>query len=184
MKAVHEVTAQEPWKQTRAALDLPRIRADFPILRRKVHGKALVYLDNAATTQKPQVVIDALRDYYTAENSNVHRGIHFLSEQATNAYEGARAKVKTFLNAAGTRGIIFVRGTTEGINLVANSYGRAFIAKGDEIIISAMEHHSNIVPWQFLRKKGVELRFVDITEDGLLDMEHYSRLVNRNTKLV
>ena len=135
MKAVHEVTTQEPWKQARAALDVARIREDFPILKHNVHGKALVYLDNAATTQKPKVVIDALHTYYATENSNVHRGIHFLSEQATAAYEGARAKVKAFLNAAETREIIFVRGTTEGINLVAHSYGRTFIENGDEIII-------------------------------------------------
>src|SRR5262244_2004025 len=130
--------------------DVYRIREDFPILKQQVHGKPLVYLDNAATSQKPQVVIDTVTQYYLAQNSNVHRGIHFLSEQATQAFEGARAKVARFLNASNAREVIFVRGATEGINLVAQSYGRTFIKVGDEILISAMEHHSNIVPWQML----------------------------------
>jgi cysteine desulfurase/selenocysteine lyase len=185
MKAVHEVTTQEPWKQAPAALDVARIREDFPILKRKVHGKALVYLDNAATTQKPKVVIDSLRTYYTAENSNVHRGIHFLSEQATAAYEGARAKVKAFLNAAETREIIFVRGTTEGINLVAHSYGHAFLEEGDEIIISAMEHHSNIVPWQILCEQiGATLRVIPMNHNGELLLDEFAKLLNARTKFV
>ena len=130
--------------------DVEKVREDFPILKVRVHGRPLVYLDNAATAQKPQVVIDTISRYYMAENSNIHRGIHFLSLQATRAYEDARDKVKHFLNASHTREILFVRGTTEGINLVAQSYGRTFIKGGDEIVISAMEHHSNIVPWQML----------------------------------
>ena len=132
------------------SLDVARIREDFPILKQEVHGKPLVYLDNAATSQKPQVVLDTLMRYYTTENSNVHRGVHYLSEQATQDYEGARGKVRQFINASDEREIIFVRGTTEGINLVAHSYGRQHLVEGDEIIISAMEHHSNIVPWQML----------------------------------
>ncbi|MBI2088282.1 MAG: cysteine desulfurase [Deltaproteobacteria bacterium] len=166
-------------------MDVARIREDFPILKRKVHGKALVYLDNAATTQKPKVVIDTLHNYYTAENSNVHRGIHFLSEQATAAYEGARAKVKSFLNAAETREIIFVRGTTEGINLVAHSYGHTFVEEGDEIIISAMEHHSNIVPWQILCEQiGATLRVIPINHNGELLLDEFAKLLNARTKFV
>ncbi|MCH8087031.1 MAG: aminotransferase class V-fold PLP-dependent enzyme, partial [Chloroflexi bacterium] len=124
-----------------------KLREDFPILKQLVHGKPLVYLDNAATSQKPRQVIDAITNYYESYNSNVHRGLHALSEQATQAYEGARGIVRSFLNAAEDREIIFVKGTTEGINLVASSYGRAHLQQGDEIIISEMEHHSNIVPW-------------------------------------
>jgi len=132
------------------SFDVWRLREDFPILQQRVHGKPLVYLDNAATSQKPQVVIDTITQYYAAENSNIHRGVHFLSEQATRAYQGARDTVRRFLNAAYSRELIFVRGTTEGINLVAQSYGRTVLKAGDEIIITAMEHHSNIVPWQLL----------------------------------
>jgi cysteine desulfurase / selenocysteine lyase len=185
MKAVHDATAKEPWKGTRRALEVDKIRADFPILKRKVHGKPLVYLDNAATTQKPKAVIDTLDGYYAAENSNVHRGIHFLSEQATGAYEEARAKAKSFLDAAETREIIFVRGTTEGINLVAQSYGRTFIHEGDEIIISAMEHHSNIVPWQILcQQTGALLRVIPINHDGELLMDEFSKLLTERTRFV
>ena len=125
-------------------------RHHFPLLRQRVNGKPLVYFDNAATSQKPQVVIDALTRYYTEENSNIHRGVHYLSEQATRAYELVRRKVQHFINAGQAREIIFVRGTTEGINLVAYSYGRSHVGRGDEVLISAMEHHSNIVPWQLL----------------------------------
>src|ERR1041384_7015501 len=132
------------------AFDVMRLREDFPILRQKVQNKPLVYLDNGATSQKPQAVIDALNHYYNAENSNIHRGVHYLSERATAAYEAAREKVRGFLNAGKAQEIIFLRGTTEAINLVAHSYGRAFLKAGDEIIVSAMEHHSNIVPWQML----------------------------------
>src|SRR5919106_3171479 len=127
--------------------DAARVREDFPILKQKVHGKPLVYFDNGATSQKPQSVIDALNHYYAAENSNIHRGVHYLSERATAAYEAARDKVRGFINARREQEIVFVRGTTEAINLVAQSYGRTFLKEGDEIIVSAMEHHSNIVPW-------------------------------------
>lgn len=165
--------------------DVEKVRQDFPILREKVHGKPLVYLDNAATSQKPQVVIDTLNRYYKVENSNIHRGIHFLSEQATRAYEDARVKVRRFLNASDTREIVFVRGTTEGINLVAQSYGRTFIKEGDEIILSAMEHHSNIVPWQILCEQvGARLRVIPINDDGELLIEEYEKLFNERTKFV
>lgn len=165
--------------------DVEKVREDFPILKVRVHGRPLVYLDNAATSQKPQVVIDTISRYYMAENSNIHRGIHFLSLQATRAYEDARDKVKHFLNASHTREILFVRGTTEGINLVAQSYGRTFIKEGDEIVISAMEHHSNIVPWQILCEQvGAKLRVIPINDDGELLIEEYEKLLNKRTKFV
>jgi len=165
--------------------DVEKVREDFPILREKVHGKPLVYLDNAATSQKPQVVIDTLNRYYKVENSNIHRGIHFLSEQATRAYEDARGRVRHFLNASDTREIVFVRGTTEGINLVAQSYGRTFIKGGDEVLISAMEHHSNIVPWQILCEQvGARLRVIPINDDGELLIDEYGKLLNERTKFV
>ena len=167
------------------ALDVSRIRQDFPILQQQVHGKPLVYLDNAATSQKPQAVLDTLNRYYTTENSNVHRGIHYLSERATADYEGSRSKVRALLNASDDREIIFVRGTTEGINLVAGSYGRANIGEGDEIIISAMEHHSNIVPWQILcQERGAHLRVVPMNDDGELLLDEYERLLGPRTRLV
>jgi cysteine desulfurase / selenocysteine lyase len=166
-------------------LDVDKIRADFPILKQKIHGKPLVYLDNGATSQKPQVVIDTLNHYYAAENSNIHRGVHFLSEQATAAYEAARRKIKLFVNARSEQEIIFVRGTTEAINLVAQSYGRTFLKPGDEIIVSAMEHHSNIVPWQILCEQiGARLRVIPINHDGELVLDEYGRLLNEKTKLV
>lgn len=166
-------------------LDPEQIRADFPILRQVVNGQPLAYLDNAATGQKPQAVIDALVNYYATENSNVHRGVHTLSQRATDAYEGAREKVRRFLNAAADREIIFVRGTTEGINLVAQTWGRQNIGPGDEIIISAMEHHSNIVPWQMLsQEKGARLRVIPINDDGELLLDEYESLLNERTKLV
>jgi cysteine desulfurase/selenocysteine lyase len=166
-------------------LDVAKIREDFPILRYPVHGKPLVYLDNAATTQKPQVVIDTLSRYYTTANANIHRGVHTLSERATQAYEAARGTVRRFLNAADDREIIFVRGATEGINLVAQSYGRTFLKPGDEIIISAMEHHSNIVPWQMLCEQvGARLRVITINNAGELYLDVYEGLLNERTKLV
>ena len=172
-------------RPTAATFDVARVRADFPILRQQVHGKPLVYLDNAATAQKPQAVIDALVRYYTTENANVHRGVHWLSQQATDDYEGSRTKLRRLLNAAEDREIVFVRGTTEGINLVAASYGRAFVHEGDEIIVSAMEHHSNIVPWQILcEEKGARLRVIPITDSGELDLEAYEGLLNPRTKIV
>ena len=165
--------------------DVARVRQDFPILSRKIHGKPLVYLDNGATSQKPQCVIDAIDHYYRAENSNIHRGVHHLSEQATAAYEAARGKLRGFINAGSDRQIIFVRGTTEAINLVAQSYGRSFLKAGDEIIVSAMEHHSNIVPWQMLCEQvGAKLRVIPINHDGEIVMEEYQRLLNDRTKFV
>src|SRR3989454_9330412 len=165
--------------------DVARIREDFPILQQKVHGKPLVYFDNGATSQKPQAVIDALAHYYSAENSNIHRGVHYLSERATAAYEEARSKIRGFINARNNQEIIFVRGTTEAINLVTQSYGRTFLKAGDEIIISAMEHHSNIVPWQMLREQvGAKLRVIPINHDGEIVMDEYRRLLNEKTKFV
>ena len=166
-------------------LDVARVREDFPILSQRVHGKPLVYLDNAATTQKPRPVIDSLVKYYSAQNANIHRGVHALSELATYEYEKARGKVKLFINAFDSREIIFVRGTTEGINLVAASYGRKFIKAGDEIIISAMEHHSNIVPWQLLcETAGAVLRVIPMNDQGELEMDEYVKLLNKKTKFV
>ena len=165
--------------------DVAGVREDFPILKTMVHGKPLVYLDNAATSQKPQAVLDTLNRYYTEENSNVHRGIHYLSEQATQDYEEARSKIRRFLNASDEKEIVFVRGTTEGINLVAQSYGRQNIGQGDEIIISAMEHHSNIVPWQMLcQEKGAQLRVIPMNDDGEILMDEYEKLLGPKTKLV
>ncbi|MBI4571931.1 MAG: cysteine desulfurase [candidate division NC10 bacterium] len=162
-----------------------RLRQDFPALRQKVHGKPLVYLDNAATSQKPQVVIDTIARYYLSENSNVHRGVHFLSDLATQAYEGARIRVRQFLNATHDREIIFTRGTTDSINLVAHSFGRSRLRAGDEILISAMEHHSNIVPWQMVcEEKGARLRVIPINDAGELILEEYERLLSDRTKLV
>jgi len=185
MRAAHKITVPDTWGRPQASFDVERIRHDFPILKQQVHGKPLVYLDNAATSQKPQVVIDTVTQYYLAQNSNVHRGVHFLSEQATQAFEGARAKVARFLNASNAREVIFVRGATEGINLVAQSYGRTFIKAGDEILISAMEHHSNIVPWQMLCEQiGARLRVIPFNYDGELFLDEYERLLNEWTKLV
>jgi cysteine desulfurase/selenocysteine lyase len=165
--------------------DVERIRKDFPILQQEVHGKPLVYLDNAATTQKPQPVLDALQAYYTADNANVHRGVHLLSERATEAYEAARVRIQRFLQAAHPREIIFVRGATEGINLVAHTYGRRTVGPDDEILITALEHHSNIVPWQMLcEDTGATLRVVPIDDSGEVDLEAYDRLLNGRTKLV
>jgi cysteine desulfurase/selenocysteine lyase len=182
MRVAHEIVTPRPLAE---GLDVDKIRADFPILKQKIHGKPLVYLDNGATSQKPQVVIDTLNHYYAAENSNIHRGVHFLSEQATAAYEAARRKIKLFVNARSEQEIIFVRGTTEAINLVAQSYGRTFLKPGDEIIVSAMEHHSNIVPWQILCEQiGARLRVIPINHDGELVLDEYGRLLNEKTKLV
>ncbi|HEY6438034.1 MAG TPA: cysteine desulfurase [Ignavibacteriaceae bacterium] len=165
--------------------DVSRIREDFPILKKKVHGKNLVYLDNAATTQKPNFVIDRVNRYYTTMNANIHRGVHALSQEATEAFEGARIQVKQFINALGKNQIIFTRGTTEAINLVASSYGRANVKEGDEIIISHMEHHSNIVPWQILcKEKNAKLRIIPINDDGELIYDDFEKLVNERTKFV
>jgi cysteine desulfurase / selenocysteine lyase len=165
--------------------DVERIRKDFPALHQQVHGKPLVYLDNAATSQKPQAVLDALVAYYTFDNANVHRGVHLLSERATAAYEGARARIQRHLNARSPREIVFVRQATEGINLVMASYGRRFVGAGDEIVISAIEHHANIVPWQMLcEEKGARLRVAPIDDRGDLIMDAYAGLLGPRTKLV
>jgi cysteine desulfurase / selenocysteine lyase len=174
-----------PGRERLERLDVAKIREDFPILKQKVHGKPLVYLDNAATSQKPKPVIEAEMRFYENDNSNIHRGVHELSERATKAYEDTRIKVQRFLNAAESREIIFVRGTTEAINLVAQTYGRKYLAAGDEILITAMEHHSNIVPWQMLsEEKGTRLRVVPINDRGELIMEEFEKLLGPRTKLV
>ena len=165
--------------------DVERIRADFPVLQQTVNGKPLIYLDNSASSQVPQVVIDRGSTYIEQEHSNIHRGVHYLSQKATTAYEGAREKVKRFINAGDVRECIFVRGATEGINLVMHGYGRKFIGAGDEIIISAMEHHANIVPWQMLcEEKGARLRVIPMNDAGELLLDDYDGLLNERTKLV
>lgn len=166
-------------------LDVERVRRDFPILNQKVHGKALVYLDNAATSQKPQVVLDAIMRYYANTNANIHRGVHFLSEHATEEHESARRTVQQFVNASRPEELVFVRGTTEAINLVAQTYGRAHVGAGDEVLITAMEHHSNIVPWQILcEQQGARLRVAPINDDGELLLDEFEKLVNPRTKIV
>lgn len=170
---------------TPASLDIEKIRKQFPVLHQQVNGRDLVYFDNAATNQKPGVVIDALEDYYKNYNANIHRGIHTLAERATRAYEATRLLAKTFVHASSEQEIIFVRGVTEAINLVAATYGKAFIQKGDEIIISGLEHHSNIVPWQFVcENQGAILKVIAVTDRGELDLEHYKALLSPKTKLV
>ncbi len=165
--------------------DIYQIRKDFPILSREVYGKPLVYLDNSATTQKPRIVVDAIANEYYSENANVHRGVHFLSQQATELHESARAKIAKFLNASSPSEIVFTRGATEGLNLVASSFGEVFLKEGDEVIISAMEHHSNIVPWQLLEmRKGIKIKVIPITEDGELRVDEYEKLFDERTKLV
>ena len=169
-------------KQT---LNISQIRQDFPILQQEVYGKPLVYFDNAATSQKPNVVINALSDYYQHTNANIHRGAHFLANKATGEYEATRETIRQMLNATSTEEIIFTKGTTEGINLIASTFGRKFIQKGDEIIISTMEHHSNIVPWQMLcEEKGAILKIIPITDNGEIILEEYEKLLSERTKLV
>ncbi len=164
--------------------DVETIRKDFPILERTVHGKPLVYLDNAATTQKPRQVIEALVDYYENHNANIHRGLHTLAEEATEAYEGARMKVARFINAP-AEGVVFVRNTTEGINLVANAWGRRFLEPGDEIVVSLAEHHSNFIPWQLIaRERGAVLRFIDIDDEGRLRLDQAHELIGPKTRIV
>ena len=166
-------------------LDVERIRQDFPILRQRIRGKPLIYLDNAATSQKPQAVIDAVTRFYAEENANIHRGVHYLSERATAAYDEVREKVARFINAPSSREVIFTRGTTDGINLVAQSYGRTILRPGDDIVITAMEHHSNIVPWQLLcEQTGAVLRAAPITDAGELDIEAFAQLLGDRTRLV
>lgn len=161
------------------------VRKDFPILEREVYKRPLVYLDNAATTQKPRCVVEAITDEYYSVNANVHRGVHFLSQQATDLHEAARERVRNFINARSTSEIVFTRGTTESLNLVATSFGEAFLHEGDEVILTVMEHHSNIVPWQLLRdRKGIVLRVVPMNDEGVLDLDAYERLFTSRTKLV
>jgi cysteine desulfurase / selenocysteine lyase len=168
-----------------ATLPVDAIREDFPILRTEVRGRTLVYLDNAATTQKPQSVLNAIAQYYTSQNANVHRGVHHLSEVATAAYEGARAKVRTFFNAASDREIVFTRNATESINLVAQSFARPKLQPGDEVLISAMEHHSNIVPWQLVcEERGARLRVAPIDDRGDLILDEFERLLSDRTRIV
>lgn len=179
------LTHEDSITHTDTPLDVERIRQDFPILHTQRKGKPLVYLDNAATTQKPQCVIDAVSRYYESQNSNVHRGIHYLSERATEVFEGAREKVRRFINANSVSEIIYTRGTTESINLAANSYGRSNVGPGDEVLITHMEHHSNIVPWQVLcEEKGATLRVVPISDEGELDMAAFDQLLSDRTKIV
>jgi cysteine desulfurase / selenocysteine lyase len=181
---VPEMTAP-PANGPVAPLDVTRVRQDFPMLRQRVRGKPLVYLDNAATSQKPQAVIDAVTRFYSAENANIHRGVHFLSERATLAYDQVREKVARFINAGSSREIIFTRGTTESINLVAQSYARTFLTTGDEILITGMEHHSNIVPWQLVcQQTGAVLRVAPIDAAGELDLAEFERLLGGRTRLV
>ncbi len=166
-------------------LNVEEIRKDFPILNTLVNGKQLIYLDNAATTQKPKSVIDRMNRYFLNENSNIHRGVHRLSQIATEAYENARSIIKDFINAASNEEIIFTRGTTESINLIANSFGRKFIEKGDEVIISHMEHHSNIVPWQLLcEQRGAILKIIPISDHGELLIDEFQKLISPKTKLI
>ena len=172
-------------RKSTSGLDLVKIRADFPILAERINGKPLIYLDNGATSQKPQVVLDAIANYYTHMNANIHRGVHALSVRATEAHDAARQTVRKFLNAADTREIIFVRGATEAINLVAQTYGRVHVGAGDEVLITAMEHHSNIVPWQILcEEKGAHLKVAPINDRGELMLDEFARLVGSRTKIV
>jgi len=167
------------------AYDLDRIREEFPILKQSIHGKPLVYLDNAASTQKPRAVIGTLSRFYATEYANIHRGVHLLSELATAAYEAARGKVARFIGARDTREIVFVRGTTEGINLVAQTYGRSHVGPGDEVLLTAMEHHSNIVPWQLLcEEKDARIRVVPMSDAGELDLDAYDKLLGPRTRIV
>ncbi|MGD0710728.1 MAG: aminotransferase class V-fold PLP-dependent enzyme, partial [Bacteroidales bacterium] len=166
-------------------LDINKIRKDFPALHQLVYKKPLVYFDNAATTQKPKVVIDTLLEYYNKQNSNIHRGVHYLSQQATSAYEEARRVIQKFINAQHSHEIIFTRGTTESINLVASSFAKKFLKNGDEIVISAMEHHSNIVPWQMVcEEKHSVLKVIPINDAGELMLEEFEKLLNEKTKLI
>ena len=165
--------------------DIDKVRTDFPILSREVHGKPLVYLDNAATTQKPLCVLDAMREEYLNANANVHRGVHYLSQRATELHEQAREKIRTFLHARSTAEIVFTRGTTEGLNLIASSFCEAMMKAGDEVIVSAVEHHSNIVPWQLqATRRGIRLQVIPMNDEGVLDMAAFEALFNEHTRLV
>lgn len=165
--------------------NVEEIRQDFPILQREVYGRPLIYLDNAATTQKPRSVVEAISNEYYSTNANVHRGVHFLSQKATDLHEAARERVRQFINARSTAEVLFTRGTTESLNLVATSFGEAFLKEGDEVIVSVMEHHSDIVPWQLLReRKGIVIRVIPMDDSGRLDLEAYERLFSERTRLV
>lgn len=165
--------------------NVEEIRQDFPILQREVYGRPLIYLDNAATTQKPRSVVEAISNEYYSTNANVHRGVHFLSQKATDLHEAARERVRQFINARSTVEVLFTRGTTESLNLVASSFGEAFLKEGDEVIVSVMEHHSDIVPWQLLReRKGIVIRVIPMDDSGRLDLEAYERLFSERTRLV
>lgn len=167
------------------SFDPETIRKDFPILRQMVYNRSLVYFDNAASTQKPLAVIDAIRKYYEEDNCNIHRGVHYLSQKATETYEEARKKIQVFINAPSAHEIVFTRGTTESINLVASSFGRKYIRRGDEVLISVMEHHSNFVPWQSMcEEKGAKLRFIPINEKGELDLENFRNMVTGKTRII
>jgi cysteine desulfurase / selenocysteine lyase len=182
---VTQAVVAPPAGRSSPSFDLERVRADFPILGRRIRGKPLVYLDNAATSQKPQSVIDAVTRFYTAENANIHRGVHYLSERATTAYDVVREDVARFINAPSSRQVIFTKGTTEGINLVAQSFGRPQLKPGDDIVITAMEHHSNIVPWQLLcEQTGAVLKAAPINDRGELEMDALEELLTDRTKLV
>lgn len=175
----------QPFAPQGAKLDVAAVRAEFPILAREVNGRKLVYLDNAATSQKPRVVIDALTRYYERENANIHRGVHLLSVEATEAHDAARRAVQRFLNSASENEIVFVRGATEAINLVAQTYGRAHVGEGDEVLVTAMEHHSNIVPWQMLcEEKHARLRVVPIDDSGQLLLDEFEKLIGPRTRIV
>jgi cysteine desulfurase / selenocysteine lyase len=183
--AANPPTSPAKVRRAESTLDLQKIRRDFPILARDVRGKRLVYLDNAATSQKPQVVIDAIVRYYEQENANIHRGVHFLSELATSKHDRARQLVQKFINAAYVHELIFVRGATEAINLVAQTYGRKHVGSGDEVLITAMEHHSNIVPWQILcDEKGAKLRVAPINDAGELRLDEFEKLIGARTRII
>ena len=179
------LSVNEPYDDQAMMYNVEEIRADFPILARTVYGKPLVYLDNGATTQKPRCVVDAITDEYYSVNANVHRGVHFLSQQATELHEAGRETVRRFINARSTNEIVFTRGTTESINLLASSFGEAFLHEGDEVIVSTMEHHSNIVPWQLLQmRKGIRLRVIPMNDRGELLSDEYERLFTERTRIV
>jgi cysteine desulfurase/selenocysteine lyase len=185
MTAQATITNLSEMAVSQAGFDVERVRDDFPILREPVHGQPLVYLDNAATSQKPNAVIEAIAHYYRHDNANIHRGVHLLSQRATEAYERTRTRVQSLLHAAEAREIVFVRGATEGINLVAHAYGRAHVGTGDEVLITAMEHHSNIVPWQILcEEKGARLRVAPISDRGELLLDQLKMLIGPRTKLI
>ena len=179
------MNAPTPPVMSRAAFDVEALRREFPILRTTVHGKPLVFLDNAASSQMPLPVIDRLVRYQTTEHANIHRGVHYLSETATREYEEARRKIQRFINAPEEREVIFTSGTTESINLVAHSYGKAFIGAGDEIVLTTLEHHSNIVPWQMVaEEKGAKIKVVPVNDRGELILEEYEKLLTPRVKMV